>query len=137
MFLAIWFCSSGWKNSLENSKTILYDFKNSGLVVLRKRAKFVQQKLGMTLGKGMKIKNSISSPPTKHEETFFVKNLCMTEQTFWGQMYRGMFYMGTNDQILQGGELMVKRFQRSSQLSFRLIEPDLGYWYYLKSWHHR
>ena len=35
--------------------------------------------------------------------------------------------MGTNDQILQGGELMVKRFQRPSQLSFRLIEPDLGY----------
>ena len=27
-------------------------------------------------------------------------------------------YMGTNDQITQGGKLMVKRFQRSSQDNF-------------------
>ena len=33
--------------------------------------------------------------------------------------------MGTNDHM-QGGELMVKRFQRSSQVSFSLIDPDLG-----------
>ena len=35
--------------------------------------------------------------------------------------------METNDQIMQGGKLMVKRFQRSSQVSFPLIDPDLGY----------
>ena len=34
-----------------------------------------------------------------------------------------------NDQIKQGENLMVKRFQRSSQVSFHLIDPDLGYWY--------
>ena len=35
----------------------------------------------------------------------------MGEQTF-GQMFGGMFYMGTNDQIMQGSKLMVERFQR-------------------------
>ena len=35
----------------------------------------------------------------------------MGEQTF-EQMFGEMFYMGTNDQIMQGRELMVKRFQR-------------------------
>ena len=35
--------------------------------------------------------------------------------------------MGTNDQILQGEKLMVKRFQRSSQVSFPFIDPGLGY----------
>ena len=29
-----------------------------------------------------------------------------------------MSYMATNDQIMQGGKLMVKRFQRSNQVSF-------------------
>ena len=37
--------------------------------------------------------------------------------------------MGSNDQIVQGRKLMVKRFQRSSQVSFPLMDPDLGYWY--------
>ena len=41
--------------------------------------------------------------------------------------YGGMFYTGTNDQIMQAGKLMVKRFQRSSQVSFPLTDPDLGY----------
>ena len=36
--------------------------------------------------------------------------------------------MGINDQIKQGGKLMVMTFQRSSQVSFTLIYPDLGYW---------
>ena len=34
-----------------------------------------------------------------------------------------------NDQIKQGEKLMVKRFQRSSQVMFHLIDPDQGYWY--------
>ena len=37
-----------------------------------------------------------------------------------------------NDQIKQGENLMVKRFQRSSQVSFHLIDPDLGYWYIIR-----
>ena len=35
--------------------------------------------------------------------------------------------METNDQIMQGGKLMVKRFQSLSQVSFPLIDPDLSY----------
>ena len=53
----------------------------------------------------------------------------MGEQTFLGNFFGGMFYMGTNDQIIQGGKLMVKRFQRSSQVSFSARQPDLGYWH--------
>ena len=37
-----------------------------------------------------------------------------------------MFYMGTNDQSMHG-EKLVKRFQRSSQVSFPLTDLDLGY----------
>ena len=36
----------------------------------------------------------------------------------FGQIFGGMFYMGTNDQIIQGGKLMAERFQRSSQVSY-------------------
>ena len=38
-----------------------------------------------------------------------------------------MFYMGTNDQIMQRGKLVLKRFQRSSQVSFPLTDLGLGY----------
>ena len=47
---------------------------------------------------------------------------------FWANLWR-ILYMGTNDQIMQGWKLMVKRSQRSSQVSFLLIDSDLGYWY--------
>ena len=40
---------------------------------------------------------------TKYRGTFFIKKLCMGEQTFFGQMFLGMFYMETNYQIIQGG----------------------------------
>ena len=76
----------------------------------------------------MKIKHSVSSPPAKYGECFRKKAL-LGRIHFLGQIYGRMFYMGTNDQIMQGGKLMVKRFQRSSQVSFPLIDPDLGYWY--------
>ena len=42
-------------------------------------------------------------------------------ERFWANLW-GMFYMGTNDQIMQGGMLMVKRFQRSSQVRARFHE---------------
>ena len=35
--------------------------------------------------------------------------------------------MGTNDQFMQVENLMVKRFQISSQVSFPLIYPELGH----------
>ena len=80
------------------------------------------------MGKDMKIKHSVSSRPAKYGECFRKKAL-LGRIHFLGQIYGRMFYMGTNDQIMQGGKLMVKRFQRSSQVSFPLIDPDLGYWY--------
>ena len=42
------------------------------------------------------------------------KQSFLVNQSIFGEM----FYMGTNDQIMQGEKLMVKRFQRSSQVSF-------------------
>ena len=45
---------------------------------------------------------------------------------FFGQMFGGMFYMETNDQVMQGGKLMVKRFQRP-KFVFSLIDHYLGY----------
>ena len=63
-------------------------------------------------------------------ELFFLKKLCTGEQTFLSKFMgggEGMFYMGTNDQSMQGEKLVVKRFQRSSQVSFPLTDLDLGY----------
>ena len=80
----------------------------------------------LEMGKDMKIKHSVSSPPAKYGECFRKKAL-LGRIHFLGQIYGRMFYMGTNDQIMQGGKLMVKRYQRSSQVSFPLIGPDLGY----------
>ena len=65
-------------------------------------------------------------PPAKYGITFFVKMLAWGAK-FFEKIYWGMFYMGTNDQIVQGRKLMVMRFQRSSQVSFPLIYPDLDY----------
>ena len=80
----------------------------------------------LEMGKDMKIKNGNSSPSTKYWGTFFIKKALHGGANFFGQIYGGMFYMGTNDQIMQRGKLMVKRFQRLSQVSFPLIDPDLG-----------
>ena len=81
-------------NSLENSKTISYDFKNSSSVVLLERSQFVLQKLGMKLlemGKDMKIQHSVSSPPYKVQRNFFCKkDLCLGNKRFrknlWGDV---------------------------------------------------
>ena len=80
------------------------------------------------MGKDLKIKYSASSPPIKVGGTFFIKKTLHERTNVFGQIFLGgMFYMGTNDQIIQEGELMVKRFQRSSQVSFLLIDSDLSY----------
>ena len=73
----------------------------------------------------------------KYENNLIVRGFCSTshynegggEDVFhkkplhgganlFGQFFWGMFYMGTNYQIMQGRKLMVKRFQRSIQVSF-------------------
>ena len=48
-------------------------------------------------GKDMKIKHSVSSPPTKYSETFFSKNALHGWKNVLGKIYGGMFYTGTND----------------------------------------
>ena len=48
---------------------------------------------------------------------FYKKSFALGNKLFWANFFE-MFYMGTNDQIMQWGKLMVKRFQRSSQVSF-------------------
>ena len=60
-------------------------------------------------------------------EAFFVKKLCMGKQIFKGANLWGNVLPGDYRLDLAMGELMVKRFQRSSQFNFPLIEPDLGY----------
>ena len=61
-------------------------------------------------------------PPTKHGRIW------MGEQIFLGKCMDGYFTWGP--MIGEGGgELMFKRFQRSRQVSFPLIDPDLDYWY--------
>ena len=66
-------------------------------------------------------------PPTKYGGTFFAKKALHGGTNVFAQIYGEMFHVGTNDQIMQRGELMVKRFQRPSQVSFPLIDPDLSY----------
>ena len=56
-------------------------------------------------------------PPTKYGGTFFKRKFCMGEQTFSGKFWGDVLH-GSNDQIMQRGKLMVKRFQRSGQVSF-------------------
>ena len=51
------------------------------------------------MGKDLKIKESVSSPPYKVWGKFFHKKALDGETNFFGQM----FYIGTNDQIIQGG----------------------------------
>ena len=45
----------------------------------------------LEMEKDTKIKYILSSPPTKYGRIFFVKKLCMGEQTFWGKFMGGCF----------------------------------------------
>ena len=54
----------------------------------------------LEMGKDLKIKHSVSSTSTKYRE----HQIALHEGTnFFGQIFWGMFYMGSNDQIIQGG----------------------------------
>ena len=80
--------------------------------------------------KDMKIKHSVSSPlPSTKYGGNLLQKIFPCRKKHFGQIYGGMFYMETNDQIMQGRNLMVKRFQRLSQVRFSLTDLDLGYWY--------
>ena len=72
----------------------------------------------------MKVRHSFSSSPCKVWENFFRKQALHEGTNFFRQIFGGMFCM-ENYQIMQGGKLMVKSFQRSSQFKFPLIDPVL------------
>ena len=57
--------------------------------------------------------------------TFFHKKASHGATNVFGKTYRGMFYPEAIDHAI--GNLIVKRFQKSSQVSFPLIDHDLGY----------
>ena len=59
----------------------------------------------LEMGKDMKIKHSVSSPPAEYGETFCRQKALHGRANFFGQIYGGMFYIGTNDQIMQWGEV--------------------------------
>ena len=77
----------------------------------------------MKMYKDMKIKHSASSPPYKVWENCFCKKALHGGTNFFGQIYVEKFYMGTNDQVMQGVTLMIERFQTSGQVCFLLIDP--------------
>ena len=56
----------------------------------------------LEIGKDMKITHSLSSPPEKVWGNF-CKKVLHGGTNFFGQIYGGFFYMGTNDQVMQGG----------------------------------
>ena len=43
------------------------------------------------------------------------------------QIFGGMFYMVTNDQIMQGWKLILRGFEGRVKLVFPFIDPHLGY----------
>ena len=51
----------------------------------------------------MKIKHSVSSSPNKVWWNFFHKKPLDGATNFFEQIYGGMFYIGTKDQIIQEG----------------------------------
>ena len=71
-----------------------------------------------TMARGSDGKAQCLLSPLQSMGEPFPKKALHGEINLFGQVFQGMFYIGTNYQIMQGGELMVKRFQRSSQVSF-------------------
>ena len=54
----------------------------------------------LEMGKDMKIKHSVYSPSYKVWGNFFLKKTLNEGTNVFEQIYGGMFYMGTNDQIM-------------------------------------
>ena len=52
----------------------------------------------------MKIKHSVSSSHLQTMGDFFAKKALYEETNFLRQIYGGKFYIGTNNQIMQGGK---------------------------------
>ena len=67
-------------------------------------------------------------PPTKYGRAFFIKKFSVEEKTSLDKFLAGCFTWGLMIRYARG-KLMVKSFQRTSQVSFPRVDPDLGYWY--------
>ena len=59
----------------------------------------------LEMDKDMKIKHSVSFPLYKVWGNCFCKKVLHGETNFLGQIYGGMLYMETNDQIVHRGKL--------------------------------
>ena len=79
----------------------------------------------LEMGKDLKVKHSVPLPPTKYGGTFFIKKLCMGEQTFLGKGLGGCF---TWEPMIRSFKVEVNGCKARVKLFFPLIEPDLGYW---------
>ena len=66
-------------------------------------------------------------PPTKYGGTFFISSFASGKINFLGHIFKGMFYMGTNHQIMQGGSYWLRGFKSLVKLVFPLIDLSLGY----------
>ena len=58
----------------------------------------------LELGKDLKVKHSVSSPPTKYGGTFSLKSFAWGNKLFWVNFWGNVLLGGgTNDQIMQQG----------------------------------
>ena len=81
------------------------------------------------MGKDLKIKHSVSSSSYKVWGNFFHKKALHGGTNFFWQIFGGIFYMGTNDQIMQGGSYWLKGLNVWFKLVFPIIYLDLCNWY--------
>ena len=79
------------------------------------------------MGKRYKDKAQCLLYPLKCKEELFYKKALHGGKNFFGQIFWEMFYMGTNDQIMQGGNKWLRGFKGRFKLVFTLIDHDLGY----------
>ena len=128
VFSYIWFCSSGLKQfgKFQNHTVwLLKQWLGSFTWKVRVCTTKVRNEL-LKMGIDLKIKHSVSSLIYKVWRNYFHKKALHRGRNFFGQIFLGMLYMGTNDKIMQGGKLMVKRSQRSIQVSFSPYWPWPG-----------
>ena len=77
--------------------------------------------LGMKLlemEKDMKIKHSVSSPPTRYGGTFLAKKFCMGEQTFLSKFMGGCFTWGLMIRSCKGKYKWLRGFKDQFKLVF-------------------
>ena len=76
----------------------------------------------LELVKYMKIKHSVSSSQ-KYGRTFLFKKLFMGQQTLLGKFIGRFFYIGSSDQIMQGGK---KSFTNTSSSNLNSVNLKIS-----------